>query len=823
MGLNLVKTVYNNEFRPTQDLPFLASCIGEVITIETEFFYENVLVLNVSAVGAVHNEDNAITFNPKKGEVDTLDTSNVMYTKNNVFFQNVEVGDIIKFEDLVEPLDDFAARTVTDILSSNAVKLSGAAFPENAHHETGYAANITLYKGLRLYYNLLANGSDFKSLIDDEIQQLTISSMDYTSATPQPLKYSGTKPYQLSDMDCYIIGLDGSANKQQRFKLVQKTRITPLFLLQQYDRLLLGQAPEDLFFGENCLKYINKIQISKTLNNTGSVINLIQNSVKSNTGWYGENFNGGHTDYVLNSLIIKRVSDLVIVPALQLGRDMQVEILISNTTLPFYTGNSKCIFGFDFLPDDETQYKENGRTQNVNFCIDSKICTAGSGFVNGNLFGTGSQIIKQVKCDKVGNDLKVTAIIRVGSDAEAIIRASTYQRYKFWTITENHALDDELSDKTALLCQVSRFYEQLTTIDLIDADTKFVQHAYSSYADGVDLLDAFPTDDISAHTNFSIDFTGHDGEGISIQTVRNRISLVHSTEAPIILEEFFSNTANYPVIGNQAQDLDFHQDRVFKVQEPEKKTISITRDFSADTGNVKYYKSTFPFMNRWEYWVKLLNISSAPVGIFDPTQPKNGLNNFWTRLSQQSGWSIEYELEFDIQQNGQLFSQTFTKSFISNDYDSNTDWTSNTIKTYDNDTNLELLFGGNKLLQGYKDTKVIATFTKTTGMLPALSDIAIVIWIETYEKGGINDIRRASSVYQNFNTFFKLPVTKSNTGNVYTGTSLFDFTKLPSAQKFTVYARIYELNGSAPDTFHIINEIPEVLTDGLGNRLIYAE
>jgi len=815
MGVNLVSVKYNNEFRSGQDLPFLTSCIGEVIIIETEFFYEDVTVF--------YSTDNFAVFNPSTLIGTTTDTDNTIYTSLQNFFENTAVGDELTFHNT---FDDFTC-IVLDKISDQAVRIqvTSGTFPSipDVIISLGSLANTTLRKGIRMFYNLVDVGSSFNSLIDGEQQAFKIATVDYLSNTPQPLEATGTLPYQLNDVACDVYGLDGSANYQQRFKLVHKTRVTPLFLLNQYEELLNGIAPNEMWFGSRCLNYINKIQLFKDLGNPNSGLILTNPTVKSNVGWFNENFNGGVTKYKLDSLVITRVSDSTVWDDLQVDNEMKVEIVISNSDLPFSLGNTKAVFGFNILPDEESQYQFNGRSQDVNFCIDSKLITEGAGFVNGSKFGTDRQIIKEVKCDKVGNDLKVTAVISVGTGCKEVIEATLFQRYNFWVITENHFLTASLSDKTNVLCQVSRFYKQLTTIDLIDNETKFVKHSYSDFVDGVDLLDAFPTDDISVQSNFSIDFTGRELENISIQAVINTIKITHATESDIILDQFISNTANFPIIGQQAQNIDFKQDRVFKVQESEKKTIQIFRDFANDVGSIRQYKCIFPFMHRWEYWVKLLNIDDQPDGIFDSLQPLNGINHFWNRLANVSGWTLKYELSFEIEQNGELFGQTFTKDFNSFDYDSNPDWTLNSIKTFDIDTNLELNFGGNKLIQGYKDTKVICNFTKTTGMLPNINDISIRMWIETFEKGGISDIRRTSTDYVNFNTFFKLPVTKSNIGNLYIGESLFDFTKLPNVKKFTVYARIEEKNGAIEDTFYIINEVPEILEDGLGNRMIYLQ
>ena len=74
----------------------------------------------------------------------------------------------------------------------------------------------------------------------------------------------------------------------------------------------------------------------------------------------------------------------------------------------------------------------------------------------------------------------------------------------------------------------------------------------------------------------------------------------------------------------------------------------------------------------------------------------------------------------------------------------------------------------------------------------------MVIWIEVKEQGGVLDIRRASSVWDiDSDSWFKSinatpKVDLSILGDTITGKVLLDHTKLPNAQSFRVYARLYD-------------------------------
>ena len=101
------------------------------------------------------------------------------------------------------------------------------------------------------------------------------------------------------------------------------------------------------------------------------------------------------------------------------------------------------------------------------------------------------------------------------------------------------------------------------------------------------------------------------------------------------------------------------------------------------------------------------------------------------------------------------------------------------------------------MLKGYETTQITATFEKIIGTIPSVSEVAIVIWIEPFEGGGIYDIRRISSVHDNDSQSWfveNLVTITSPSSGVYVGTCSIDNTKLPANNQFTVYARIYELN-----------------------------
>lgn len=789
MSIFITSQKFNNEFRPAQDLNFLLGCIGEKVTIQTDFTYEDITWCN---------NDNAITLKPDAFDVDLVDSTGVILDEGGAAFKDSQVGDTI----VVYSAGIYTAYTITERFSDGMVRTTYGGGRVDLNPGVDYIFNGTPLAGVRYAFNLIENGLSFNSLIDGEFQQAEIATADTDNATPQTMALNGIKSWQIGGVT--LTGLTGSTGvdpnyAQQKFRITHSAVITPLFLAEQYNDLVLGIKPP-YYTAEKCLNYISQIWVGKNLTNPNALKTLVVPNNASNIGWFGEKFNGGLTNYSLASLVL--YEGVTEIDALEFGKDITVVMTVNNTTdTPFSNTNTKYIFGFNYLPEDETLYQNNGENQTTNFLFDSKINTLGSGSVNGNNYGTDMMVIKNLTSTFVSSSqMIVTATIRIGADAQTILEQGDYKRYAMWLITENHANAADNSDKVNLLVQVSEIYEELTDTNLIQADTVFITHPYESRVDGVPTLELKPVDDIAASSNFSIDFTGLENDGILIKKISPRLVLTHATEAEIVLERCDIDVSSYPLELGLVQTIDFSQDREFHIPSEIRKTITVTRNYDADSGNVYNWNINYPFMFRWEYW-EALAISNPPSGIFDRTENLNGLNQFWHRPANVTGWTLNYRLHFEVEQNGELFEQDFDTTLTSADFDSTAVWDNETIKSYDPVSLVELTSGGLKYIRGYEDVKIVASFEKISGTVPAASDVDIVIWIETYEDGGISGVRRISSAYEvSSDSWFKSidtsnKVVVAKTGSTFTGTCLIDYTKLPKNTSYSIYARLYDNYG----------------------------
>lgn len=812
---------FNNEFRASQNLNFLIACIGEKITIETDFYYEDITWAT---------SDNTIILKPDPSTVDLTDTTGVIWSEDGLAFIDFEVGDIVGV--FTNP-STYNFYTISEKFSNGMVRTNYGGSNLTLDPGLDYVFNATDLNAAKYSWNFVPDGNSYNSLIDNEIQQAVTGSADNSSGTNVDMSFTGIKSYQygtvkIKGLTANNIAASGGYYKRSAFTITHTTVVTPLFLAAQYQDLLNSKAPDYFLDGES-LSYIQKIELSTYLNNPRAfkVLNLPHQP--GNIGWFNENFNGGATNYYIDSVVIE--DGATEIDSLRFGKDITVTLTIKNTVNdPFVNNSSKFIFGFTYLPEDESFYQNTGDTFANNFLFDSKLNTVGSAAANGTNYGTTMQVVKTVQGTYTNAEtIEVVAVINVGSAAEAIIKQGTYRRYMMWVIVENHALSAENSDKVNLLAQVSEFDEELTTTDLITATTSFIRHPFDetdTLRHDVDGAAFFPVDDIATKVDFSIDFTGKTDQGIKIKKITNEVILRHATEDDIILDLVSCDVQGYGMIDGYIQNIDYSMDRPFKIPDGEiRKVITIARDEANDDGYTKAWTMIFPFMNRWEYW-KSLDITSVPSGIFDSTKPLNGLNHLWNRLANVSGWTINQVTTFLIEQNGVEFTQEFETSFLSSDFEAGTAWSAGTIKTYDiTDGVTELVSGGTKYVRAYEDNLIKVVFTKLSGLEPPLDKVAMVIWIETYENGGIKDIRRISSEYElDSQSWFKstdssnkIVITKSTMQ--FTGTCILDGTKLPQNTQFQIYARVYDLVGECA-TDSILDSEGFCIHDSAGNLIL---
>lgn len=826
MPIGIKSRSYKTQSRGSTTLDALQACIGERITVITEIYFDEI---------CIPTDDEHIYYAPTPERCGRVYTNDLVMFENGSFLANAQVGDEFLIHTDAGAFDGVTV-TLLEILDAGLGRFDYdfGSTEDNDGGESGlYFANVTALRSL-LYQFGISTG-DFVSLTDGSEQKFGYDDDDsLEDVTPaKDLVAVGDKDWQV-DTGVIVLGLGdgtGPAGTQKVIRITHDTIVTPLYLVGQYESMLAGIAPDYMKPG-NSIGYISQIDWNKTNAALLDQKRLITD-LTGKFGWYGRRYDGQNSDYSVTSLTIKRMSDSEMVNQLEYS-DMEVKFKVNSTAGTFTSTDSSIIFGFHYLPEDPAYYQNTGRSIVKNFAFDSLRFFPTNVDEDGEHEGDADQVIKFVRAEVLSvNQIEVTARIEFGSEIEDTLRQGDTAQYAMWVIVENTAVDPVISDKSALLVQVDVVNEELITVDLLDAETLFIEHPYDMVANGVAEIEAFPVDDIVANSAFSIDYTGIEDTNVKLRACTPKLILKHATEADITLDQFRINLDNFGTVGTSpaVQDIDFQEKRQYKIEDGIRKSVAFLNDYDADNAGpsyIKHFVLSFPFMNRWEYWIKIAELKNIPASLFDPTKPFGGGNHFWNRLANSSGWTLSYDVEFEIEQNGQLFSQVFNYEITSTDFNSNTDWTNCSIKSYDKDTNDEIIVGPKKYVDLSKDTLIVASFDKTTGDVPLTADdVAIVIWAESFEGAGVSEITRISSSYdvtdvsllKSVDTSNRVKVTK--TGNTFTGEALLRSDKIQNFSKLTLYARIYVVE-DIDDEARVTNDLILRFTNDDQTRLVLA-
>lgn len=823
MGLGIASIKYRTQTRDSVDLPFLQACIGEQIQVITELYYDQIYMPDADA-------EVTATFNPPVSISGRFYNEDLIAFSDGDFLNNCQVGDLFINDDISANHGSF---TLLEILNGGLGRFDRT-FVYDVEGAPpfvagSFIANISSLKSLIYQYGINANG-DYVSQTDNSFQKFSIDSATaLTDIVSQLLGAIGNNDWQIDSVG--LVGQNSDdvnypTGAHVRIKLTHVVHVTPFYLAGQLDDLKAGIAP-DYFKPDNLIKYKAQIDWNKssTYLDPSKSITLDQTG---KFGWFNTKYNGEKSDYSITSLSLKRVSDSEFINQLEFN-EVEVKFNVHSVLGSMHVSNSALVFGFNYLPEDPELYQNTGRFLATNYCYESKKIHPNNITVNGDNFGTSLQVIKTIKGEVIdANNVLVTVRILFGSERADILNQEDVANYSMWVICENTSTDIEISDKSNILIQVDNIHVQLTKINLLTDNTSFVEHPYDISAAGYPTLEMFPVDDVVANSVFGLNYTGIEDDNIILKSCTPKIVLTHATESDIILDSFEINLDNFPTVGSNpsVQAIDFNQLRPYKIENGIRKIIAFGRDFTKDTGSTKYFAMNFPFMNRWEYWIKIAGLNSIPESIFDPTQDFNGANHLWNRLANTTEWALKYVITFKIIQNGELFEQEFEYELTSTYFESNTDWNNCNIKTYDTLTNQEIVSGPKKYAYNNSDTKIICSFEKTIGDVPIDANaVAIVIWAEGYEGGGITEITRISSVYgvtdisslKSIDSSNKVKITK--TGSIFTGEALLRSDKIQNLSKITLYARIYELQ-MIDDTERVTNDFILRITNDLQARLV---
>tara|TARA_R110002074_G_scaffold15000_1_gene51932 strand:- start:31 stop:2526 length:2496 start_codon:yes stop_codon:yes gene_type:complete len=802
MGIILDSINFSNEFEPT-DTTWLLANIGEKITVTIDF--------TVRADAIPNGSTKTIECNPPG-----FTGNNIIQTIGFAGFQDFNLGDDIVIYDTFSGGTNGGTYTIIEKISASIIRVDAALASETIDSANDYVALVTPMEAIRYNWNLIGNSENptFNSKIDGTNQELTVNNYPQGSTPVTAMGFFGDLSYQIGSATITRLQT-GVLSGQQQFRIIHEFYITPFFLSAQYTDLQNGVAPS-YFLNAECLKFIYRIEAGLDLSNPNSFQFTETLDVTGNSGWFDESFSSGYTDYSVKSISYEDDISTNSVPGIQLSTDKtRIKIVIENTiSSPFLNNNTDFTANFSYLPEFQTEYQQNNKTVIENFYFDRGFQTVGSAAIAGENFGTDEQVFETIEATFTStSEIEVELLVSLSPAMIADIEARGRKAFAIWITTQNHLLATADADKVALLADVEVFYQDTTDAGLLTwANPVFLKHYETDpITEGADTINGRIEDDILRYDQFYIDRGGREDNTINIQQTRQFLIAKNSvTGDEFILEQFFQNWGGTTLVNDgtpsgqyTTQFINFVQDRVFKMPtNNERKQIKVDRRADLDTTDFRYYEMYYPFMMRWEDWIALLN---ANTNFFDASLPQNGLNQLWNRYSTFANWDIYYRNQVILNQldsitniNSQLtYSQD--KIIDSFTYLESTDWINEDISSFTL-TGSPLLSGGTEFIQGFEDTKIIASKEWAgAGVKPVnATDVVWVMRIEVYEQGSITDIRFISSVYDwlQFSWFKSTDLSNklvlSETGGVFKAEALIDYTLIPAGTQFRVSARIYD-------------------------------
>lgn len=795
MGIFIDSIAFTNELG-SQSTDWALWNVGDKITATINISVKTYIFATVDAPLFVNSKDGYV------GDGWVVD-------KSGTRFADVHVGDTLYWYNVSDATN--TTFTVVGKLSDSEIQLDQD-FTATADD---YEASGIIFSvmnditGMKFKFNQKENDDtpDFFSLVTGQEQCFAHPAVDAASATVLTMIAQGGLEWQMGAGSCTVKGISQGVSNgvyTQKFQIVHTFIVTPFFLADQLTDILQGDAPA-YFLDSKCLKYLYRIEALYDINDPNRVQVVEESEVEGNTGWFDENFNGIPTNYEIVSTTYKDASAATI-SGIELTEDDQtVEIVVRNTADTPFTTSSKFVLNIISVPETEDEYLATGKKMDANFLFDRALQTVGAVAVNGDQYGvSGRQIIKTLVATLTSSsEILITATLALDADIVADMLELDNPRFMLWVSTQDAAISSTSEcDRVSLLIPPTDCYINTTDSTMLGSTTQFLRHPHTADADLIPDPFVFPVDELVAVTDFYIDKTNSTATTeIIIKRVTAKIKAKNTvTEEDFTLQSWSRNLASEQIVGGLpiftiSEDTGYH----IPTTEP-RRNIELTRESGLDVGDSYYYRLSFPFMFRWEYWKALAGVDGD---FYDQNESNNGFNHFWNRYYDTAlNWAVYYEFTILATKDGEL--QTYTEEIaIENfDFDSNSNWSPNTIKTYDDSDDTELYSATTlkRYVLGYRDTRIEAEFTKVTGT-PDTANLHAVIGIEVYEEGGVLGRRRLSSVHasdgdswlKSVDTTNKVKITVA--GQVVKAECLIDYTKIPVTKPiFTIYARLYEIN-----------------------------
>lgn len=666
---------------------------------------------------------------------DTFSFTNGGYTITRLDNTKSFITDGFKVGDSIQITNANAANniltTITDVTVLTITCADPFGFTEDS--DTAEVHGVTPITDCDFFYNRIKNSesTNFVSLIDGSIQRMNGTGLDCTDTTPIALSFMGASKAWVNG-SATIEGTaasdwadPGTGDFKQSFKITHTFNIIEYFVASQESvtSIEAGVPLPDRFNSTECLRYCFEIDGYFNALDTSKKHTLVYNGDNGNTGYFNERFNGFPAYYTMGAITYTDTLTSDSVTGIQYCKDTDFSFSVYSAGDKFSDGNTELVINFSYLPQSTIQYENTTTDFETNYMFDRAKQTLGAAAVNGDNYGTATQVLTNIEATYVdAGEIIITGTVSLATGFKTAIQAaSTSNRnYLFAVEVQDHTKTTTQSDRVTCWNNVSdEFTCDLDQNVLLVSDyVMFNDHPKVGTASGFSSIVGWIEDGVLMHAVFGIDQTD--------SPTLDKISVVFETEH-----------ATYTGFELERKDIIglLNSSRNFKLPtNNEKNWVRLIRRADLDYGDYDFYQIFYAVKLRWEDWI---NVSVPTPTNIPAIKQKQDWCNFSTIVS---GWSVNCNLYVYTT----IDDYQTTHKHISNctiyDYNKPRPQTGY-IETFDqsgNNTNLTIL--------GYEDTHVKATFQLPVGVsFPA--NMYGILEIERYQIDGIQNIRQISSMF----------------------------------------------------------------------------
>jgi len=501
-----------------------------------------------------------------------------------------------------------------DFIDGAIMVVTGATLPgSDMEYSEGKISAAIVPDSIEFYFNLVRNSSSgsIYSLIDGEVQRFNIDSSGLAELDPSiAFSQIGNKSGG-STMFPTLERLSDDSLGRRVYRIFSGFQIWTFF-------------PGNIFDANECVKAFIQIEVLPQYNNPSTKL-LKTTTELGNTGFLGENFNGITPAYSVLSTTWTTTDDEAM-EGMDYTRPSKFTVEIAG----FFSASSKFNFGWYYLPNDESIYKNlpnpiNNNLMELHFDAPLDLVTPYNLVGNLNSSGCGIEV-NDLYFDYSGSVLTVTGMISpFGSFTSYISDRPDDRDFKMWVRCENPTLTDTFINPVNLDLggTMEKFSPPLGEYEGVS----FVVYGH----DEEPRARFFTEDDIRVRTQFLLP------KDERYTSLRGSVVARNTTEdTEFELENFTIPIDPYPTLTDGTIPINYTAQRNFKLSpENPHNTIVVERNTLID--DTLFYGMTMDYslLLRWEYWLQQMNANIEFFG----SQTKN-----W-QIYQTAFWSVYFKFE----------------------------------------------------------------------------------------------------------------------------------------------------------------------------------